>query len=240
MEAEVLYPRAVSILEDLHALEEEICAVGKTVSGKLIIGASTIPSAYILPLLAAQFKHKHPQTSFEIRTFDTAEVINGVLKHELLLGVVGAKTVSNQLTFNTFADDELVLIASTKRKIKPIITLDELKQQPFLLREEGSGTRKSLEDFLARKEIDCEQLNISAILGSSTAIKEAVQADLGISIISNLAITNALDCKRIKKVEIKGVTLKRSFYTVRATKRTLPYQYQIFLKEILGRRYNYG
>jgi len=68
-EAEMLYPRALTILEDLTRLEEDILSVGKTVSGRLLLGASTIPGAYILPRLAASFKNRYNRLLFLWRNF---------------------------------------------------------------------------------------------------------------------------------------------------------------------------
>lgn len=90
-EAEILYPRAVAILEDLQRLEEEISATRNTISGELIIGASTIPGAYILPGIAASFKNDFPDISFEIRINDSEKIVEAVAGNEMLLGVVGAK-----------------------------------------------------------------------------------------------------------------------------------------------------
>ncbi len=236
VEAEILYPRAAAILEDLQILEEEIGTVGQTVSGKLIIGASTIPSAFILPRIAADFKKKHPNISFEIRTFDSAEVVNGVLQNELLLGIVGAEIPSKKLDYQTFAEDELTLVASSDRDNKSSVTIEELLDMDFLLREEGSGTRKSLEKFLALHGVTTEQLNTCAILGSSTAIKEAVQSNLGVSIISNYAIDEAVAAGRIERIKIAGMTMKRNFYVTTAKKRTLPYHYRVFLNDLIQAR----
>ncbi len=237
-EAEVLYPRAAAILEDLRILEEEINSVGKTVSGELIIGASTIPSAFILPRLAAAFKKKHPKISFEIRTYDSAEVVNGVLQNELLMGIVGAEIPSRKISYQPFAEDEMTLAASAERNNKPSISIDELFYMDFLLREDGSGTRKSLERFLATHGKKIEQLNTCATLGSSTAIKEAVQSNLGVSIISSYAIEEAVASGRIEKIKIEGMTMKRSFYVITAKKRTLPYHYRVFLHDLLQMRRN--
>ncbi len=232
-EADLLFPRATAILDDLRMLEEEISAVGKTVSGKILIGASTIPSAFILPRLAANFKKQYPNVSFEIRTFDSAEVVNAVEKHELPLGIVGAEIPSKKLIYQPFAEDELTLIASSERDNKQSIHIEELLTMDFLLREEGSGTRKNIEKFLAEKGVSLQQLNTCAVLGSSTAIKEAVQSNLGVSIISSYAIKEAVASRQIEKIKIDGVTMKRSFYIITAKKRTLPYHYQVFLKELL-------
>lgn len=233
-EADILYPRALAILEDIRKLEEQVTSTGKAISGELIIGASTIPGTYILPEIAAAFKLKHPAISFEIRINDSAQIAGAVLNHEIMLGIVGAKMVSKKLNYHQFIEDELVLAASTKRKIKPTITVEELQKLPFLLREEGSGTRKTLEGFLSRKGADVTGLDVCAVLGSSTAIQEAIKSDLGVSIISRYAIQDGLRFKQIKEIAIKDMPMQRNFYIITAKKRTLPNQYQIFLNSMLN------
>ena len=234
LEADILYPRALAILEDIEKLEEEVTSAGKAVSGELIIGASTIPGTYILPKIAAAFKMRHPGVSFEIRINDTAQVVNSVLGHEVLLGIVGAKMASKKLHYQPFIEDELVLAASTRRKISPTITPRQLQELPFLMREEGSGTRKTIEGFLAQKDLDLDQLDICAVLGSSAAIQEAVKSDLGVSIISRYAIQDGLAFKQIQAIAVDGLVMRRNFYAITAKKRTLPNQYQIFLNSMLG------
>jgi DNA-binding transcriptional LysR family regulator len=235
LEADILYPRALAILEDIKKLEEEVASAGKAISGELIIGASTIPGTYILPEIAAAFKVEHPGVSFEIRTNDSAQIANAVLSHEILLGIVGAKMVSKKLNYFPFIEDELVLAASTKRKIDPTIAIEKLPEFPFLMREEGSGTRKTIEGFLAQKDMDVEQLDTCAVLGSSAAIQEAIKSNMGVSIISRYAIQDGIRFKQIKEIAIEGLTMRRNFYIITAKKRTLPNQYQVFLNSMLNR-----
>ncbi len=232
LEADILYPRALAILEDLRKLEEEVTSTDGAISGELIIGASTIPGTYILPEIAAAFKIKHPGISFEIRINDSAQVAGAVLNHEILLGIVGAKMVSKKLNYHPFIEDELVLAVSTKRKTPSTITVDQLRELPFLMREEGSGTRKTIEGFLAGKGVDINQLDTCAVLGSSAAIQEAIKSDLGVSIISRYAIQDGLQFKQIKEVPIKDLPMLRNFYIITAKKRTLPNQYQVFLNSM--------
>ncbi len=235
LEADVLYPRALAILEDIRKLEEEVASTGKAISGELVIGASTIPGTYILPEIAADFKLKHPGISFEIRINDSAQVANAVLSHEIMLGIVGAKMVSKKLNYHPFIEDDLVLAVSTKRKMRSTISIEQLKELPFLMREEGSGTRKTIEGFLARKGMDIDQLQVCATLGSSAAIQEAVKSDLGVSIISRYAIQDGLRFKQIKEIEIEDLPMQRRFYIITAKKRTLPNQYQVFFNFMLDR-----
>ena len=152
-----------------------------------------------------------------------------------MLGIVGAKMMSKKLNYHPFIEDELVLAASTKRKSPASITVEQLQQLPFLMREEGSGTRKTIEGFLARKGLDIDHLDICAVLGSSTAVQEAIKSDLGVSIISRYAIQDGLKHKQIKVIAIADLPMQRDFYIITAKKRTLPNQYQIFLNAMLSR-----
>lgn len=197
------------------------------------MAASTIPSAFILPHLAAEFNNQHPNISFEIRTFDSAQAIEAVLNNEIHLGFVGAGTDDTKLLFQPFLEDQLVLAASTKRMINQRITTRTLVELPFILREEGSGTRKSMEQFLGEKSIAIEQLNIRAILGSSTAVCEAVKSDMGVSILSRHAIRDGLEHGQIQEIDILNLDMKRNFYAVTVKKRCLPHNYQAFLNHLL-------
>lgn len=231
-EAELLYPRALTILEDLTRLEEEIMSAGKTVSGRLLLGASTIPGAYILPRLAASFKNRYPDISFEIRISDSAAVVQNILDNNLLMGFVGAKQEAKSLQYHVLTEDELVLIAAENNTIPETITPAELCTYPFIMRERGSGTRRTIEAILEQSRLTIGDLKTSATLGSSTAVKEAVKADLGLSIISRYAIRDELKRGCIKTVNIPDFNMKRAFYIVLSKKRTLPHHYSVFLKTI--------
>lgn len=223
----------MAILDDLKKLEDDLTAAGKSVSGHIIIAASTIPSAFILPKVAAEFTKLYPEVSFEIRTFDSGQVIDMVQKNEILLGVTGAQNHSGKLNFRTFTEDELVLAAAIDRRVNQRITTKTLVELPFILREEGSGTRKCVEEFLAEKEISVEQLNTCAILGSSTAVSEAIKSNLGVSILSRHAIADALKHEQIQIIDILNFDMRRDFYIVTVKKRSLPYHYQVFMKYLL-------
>lgn len=231
-EAEVLYPRALAILADLQKLEDDLAMVGQSVSGELIIGASTIPGAYLLPAIASSFKSRYPSISFEIRIEDSARIIESLLANELLIAIVGAKSVARKVKYEPFVEDELILVCAGDNPLPKKIAPDHLVELPFIFRESGSGTRKIMENYLAQKKIGIDELNIVAVLGSSTAVKEAVKADLGVSILSRYGVQDELAAGTIREVKIQGLTMGRMFYIATATKRTLPHHYQMFLNFI--------
>lgn len=231
-EAEILYPRALAILEDLSKLEGELAMAGKSVAGELIIGASTIPGAYILPGIASSFKNRYPGISFEIRIEDSARIVESILANELFIGIVGARIPARKVKYEPFVEDELILVAAGDSSVPGKIAPNYLLELPFIFRENGSGTRRNVETFLAQQNIGVDQLNIVAVLGSSTAVKEAVKADLGVSIISRYALQDELISGSVREITIHGMTMSRMLYIATAGKRTLPHHYQVFLNFI--------
>jgi DNA-binding transcriptional LysR family regulator len=232
-EAEVLYPRALSILNDLNRLVDDITATSQAISGELIIGASTIPGAYILPEIAASFRNDNPGISFEIRINDSTRIVDAVASNELLIGVVGAQIANTKVHYQPIGDDELILVAAGDNPVATSLSLGKLCKLPFIIRERGSGTRKNIETFFAKINHPFNKLNICATLGSSAAVKEAVKANLGISAISRYAAKSELERGNLKELKIEGLTMKRSFYLVKSAKRTLPNHYLEFAKRIL-------
>jgi len=230
--AQLLYPRAIAILEDLRRLEADITSTGNAMSGELVIGASTIPGTYILPPVAASFKNEFPGISFEIRINDSAKIAEAVADNELFLGVVGAKITTAKLLYQPLAEDELLLATAGNNPVPSEITMTELCKLPFIVREKGSGTRKSIEALLARQQASLGQLNICATLGSSAAVKEAVKANLGVSVLSRHAVRDELLAGTIREIAVADLTMKRNFYVVTSPKRTLPNHYQAFLKRL--------
>lgn len=237
-EAEVLYLHALDLTERLDGIPDAIRGVNRDIAGELVIGASTIPGTYILPAIAADFVKRYPDVSFEIRLGDTEEIANLVLDHEILLGTVGAKTVRDQLDYQPFVEDELVLTGLPELIGCGSVSLKQLSAIPFLLREEGSGTRKVMEEYLAKKGLGVKDLNVVAVLGSTDSVREAVKAGLGASILSKFALTEELTASKLTVARIRGLRMKRMFFVVSHKKRTLPTHYRLFVEELTGRSVN--
>ncbi|MBW2466152.1 MAG: LysR family transcriptional regulator [Deltaproteobacteria bacterium] len=230
--ADVLYPKALQFLDDLEQIQDEISAAGTGIKGKLIIGASTIPGAYILPRVASSFKKQYPDIAFEIIIEDSAKVTAMVQQHEILCGIVGARLTSDKLIYAPLLEDELVLVSTKKIMNQKTITLQKLASIPFLQREKGSGTRQTFENFLERNNITSTVFNIVATLGSTSSVKQAVKAGLGVSVLSRIAVQEELDSGLLQEIKVKNLKMKRKFYLVRQKKRTLPPQYLAFSKHL--------
>jgi len=233
-EAEVLYSHAMEIIEKANILKEAIGQTKKEIKGDLIIGASTIPGTYLMPPMMAQFQKRYPSVSFQILVSDSKDIVNKVSRHELLMGFVGAKTANTQLNYTPFMDDELIIVSSPSLIKKEDMTIRELIKFPIILREEGSGTRKETEKILEVKGISFENIKIAGIFGSTDAVKQAVKAGLGVSILSRFSVTDELKHKILKVIKLIDFQMKRKFYIVTHKKRTLPQAYKMFLEHIMA------
>lgn len=231
-EAEVLYIHTMEIIEKIGNIKDAIGQVRKEITGELIIGASTIPGTYLLPSIMSAFQKKYPSVSFQILISDSRGIVEKVLSHELLIGIVGAKLANSRITYMPFLEDELIAVSSHGLTKNKQLTLKELIKLPFVLREEGSGTRKETEKILESRGISLEDIKIAGIFGSTDAIKQAVKAGLGVSILSRLSVKDEIKHGVIKELKVADIYMKRKFYIVTHKKRSLPLSYNLFLKHL--------
>jgi DNA-binding transcriptional LysR family regulator len=212
-EGEILYRYGQKLLALRDHARQEIEAVSGRMSGLLKIGGSTIPGAYILPEFIVTFKKEYPSLSVQLMIDDTAKVTQAVKDGELCIGVVGARVSDGHLESHTFLSDELVVAvpAGHHWENKKSIPIEALKHEPFILREEGSGTRRIMEEHLEKAGVSLADLNTVAIVGSSDAVRQAVKAGLGVSILSIRALRGDIETGRISAVRLKGLQFERSF-----------------------------
>jgi DNA-binding transcriptional LysR family regulator len=188
-----------------------------TLSGELWVGGSNIPGEYLLPQKLGAFIKKYPAIRPILRIGDSARVIEDLLDGKVELGIVGAKTSEARLRFEELWDDEMVLVVPKDHpwSRRSFVRIDDLKREKFISRERGSGTLESLRRILARgRRSPSEVLDIAMELGSTEAIKEALLAGFGISILSRISIRHELAEGSIVEVAIRGLAMKRKFYQV--------------------------
>ena len=158
----------------------------------LHIGASSIPSAYLLPEITSSFRKSHAHVTFDIRQSDSTSIINGVMDGSIELGLVGQKATSPKCASIPFCSDELVIATPNtpyfQKMQSRFCSIDELLKEPLILREQGSGTQKAAEDFLSSQGYKIQDLNIAARINDLEAIRQMVVSGMGISIFSNLAV----------------------------------------------------
>jgi len=192
-------------------------------SGTLALGASTIPGAYVLPSLIESFRLYHPAIQLHLRIADTAAVVEELLHDRLELGLVGALLKEQRLDCDEAFADELVLTLHPDHSWagRESVCPDELGNEPFILREQGSGTRLVMSQALREHGFDPAKLRVVAEMGSSEAVRQGIKSRLGISILSSLAVAEDVQRGDLVTVPLEGVCIRRPFYLVRRKGRQL-------------------
>lgn len=210
---EVLYRYAREIVRFKDEAQLALGQFSGKMRGRLSIGASTIPGEYILPPLISRFKAMYPEVYPTLRIGDTKEISGLVIRSEVDVGVVGSRVREKNIIVKEFLDDELVLVAPGDFG-KSHLTKKDLSGVPLLQREEGSGSRASLEESLKDSGINVESLNIAGEFGSTQAMLKAVSSGMGLSFISKVAVKDAIRSGILKEVAVAGLGIKRHFYIV--------------------------
>lgn len=232
---ELLYGYARKILALRTEAEQAVHQFTGTLKGTLVIGGSNIPGGYVLPLLMAEFKEANQEVSMVLRIGDSEAISKAVAEGVCELGVVGARFDDSRLTYHRFIEDELVVVVPgghpwAKREAIP---LEELPKEPFTARERGSGSRRFVERRLQELGLEPGSLKTVAELGSVEAIRSAVKAGCGFSIVSSRAIESDVECGSLAAVRIKGVKLVRDFFIIHHKSRSRSPICQAFLEFLL-------
>lgn len=216
-EGKILYDYAQRIMKLRDEAKSKITKLHENSGGEIYIGASTIPANYILPRVLSAFGKTNPDIRIYVKTADSEEAMNMVLDNEVEIGCIGKKPLNSKLMAETLWKDRLVLIVPKPHpwSKKKSITLAELSKEPFVIREKGSATRDLFESYLKEsKSMSLALFNIRGELGSSEAIKEAVIAGMGVSVISIHAVERELSQGLLLEVPIQGCTMERNFYLI--------------------------
>ncbi len=215
------YARNIIQLSDdaIQALEH---FKGK-LAGSLVLGASTIPGTYVLPRLVGLFKTLHPAIQITLRISDTAEIAGSVVENDLEAGFVGSKPGDRRLSSEEFFLDELVLVASPEHPWtrRGSIELEELSGEPFIMRENGSGTRTAMTRILEQAGFDASRLNIVAEMGSTEAVRQGIKARIGVSILSREAVAEDFRYGTLAPVPVDGIRFPRPLFLVHRKNRQL-------------------
>jgi DNA-binding transcriptional LysR family regulator len=234
-EGKVLYDYARRIIRLRDEARERVLRLRETESGDILIAASTIPATYILPYAISGFRKKFPEIRVTVRTADSSDVIETVLDNGAEIGFIGKKPSGGKLIAEELWKDRLVLAVPSghpwaKRRAVRIADISEV---PFVIREKGSGTREALEECLRETGAPgLPHLNIAAEMGSSEAVKEAVIAGLGISVVSVHAIRRELKSGLLMAFSIEGCPIERSFYLIYRRQFDLMTHHKIFIEFI--------
>jgi len=221
---EVFLKYASKILSSRGDLLNALSEFSQGIRGELFLGASTIPGEYILPGLVGDFKKEHPHFILSLKIADTKEIIQDVLQDDVEFGMIGAKLDHPSLHFEKYEEDEIIVVASSGHPLarKKRVDMEELLREPWIIREEGSGTQMAVEKALRKKGKSLKQFNVVVKMGSTSSVKEGVRAKLGLAFISARATEEELNGGLLSRVVVEGIdAISRQIYIVFHRGRTL-------------------
>ena len=209
-----VYECAVSILQLRDRIREK-CSGGEQ---RIIrLGASTIPSAYILPEILPAYVKRHPATYFTIDQGDSRSVTEKLAEGVIDIGLIGMKPASSDIAAEPFCEDSVVIITPVrepflKMKESNSASLRNLFEEPVILREEGSGSLKAADTFLEKAGYSGNELRVAARTNDPETIKNLVAGGLGISLISSKAAENYSRENRVLVFAFPEISARRQFY----------------------------
>ncbi|MGD2082286.1 MAG: selenium metabolism-associated LysR family transcriptional regulator [Chromatiales bacterium] len=206
------YEYADRIFELYQEMENAIREMTGEIRGALTIGASTTIAEYMLPTLLGDFKAKYPDVEIHLKVSNTDGIVSMVESNAIDLGVVEAPVSNKNLVVEVCRMDQLVAILPPRHPMasRSSLALQELVEYPFICREEGSGTREVISEYLGKVQGCNEALNISMELGSPEAVKGAVEAGMGVSVVSRATVQKELKLGSLVAVRLEP-PLQRPF-----------------------------
>jgi DNA-binding transcriptional LysR family regulator len=221
---EVFLEYASKILSSRKDLLNALSEFSHGIRGELSLGASTIPGEYLLPKLMGDFKKEHPRFVISLKIADTKEIIQYVLRDNVEFGIIGARLNHPSLHYEKFEVDEIIVVAPPDHPLtrKKRVTIEELLKEPWIIREDGSGTQMAVEKALRKKGRSLKQFNVIMEMGSTSSMKGGVKAKLGLAFLSKRATEEELDQGFLLPIDVEGLEpILRQIYIVSHRGRTL-------------------
>ncbi|MEE4357835.1 MAG: selenium metabolism-associated LysR family transcriptional regulator [Desulfococcaceae bacterium] len=215
------YARKLLLLRD--ETEAAMAAFQGSIRGQLRIGGSNIPGVYILPEIVGNFIRANPEVRIALNIGDTDSIIADILSGKSEMGIVGARSTEKKIEQEKLLSDRMFLMVPADHPWAEYGEIDAemLAGEPFIIRESGSGTLKSVRSSLGKAGYAIEDLHIIAEMGSTGAVIQGIRNRLGISILSAIAVAEEIRNHIIRPLKIRGINLERNFYLSKCRNRTL-------------------
>lgn len=213
----LLMPWARRLLHDTNSMQAMMASIQDDIVGELRIACSTTAGKYVLPQLAARFCQRFPGVKTRILACMPEDVTIRLLEGEAHIGVLSREVPDTGLESQEFFRDTISLIVPANHRwaFRKVVEPDELLQEPLILREETSGTRRVVLAELAKYDISLDDLDIFMELGNAEAIVRTVAAGYGIAFVSKMASACPLERGNVVDLEVDGLNLKRTIYMAR-------------------------
>lgn len=236
---QVFFRHATKILTFRKDMMNALSEFSQGIKGELSLGASTIPGEYLLPKLVSGFRKEHPNFTLSVKIADTKEIVQHILQGSVELGMTGAKLNHPSLHYEKYEEDEIIIVGPSNHPLskKRRVTFDDLSQESWIIREQGSGTQMAVEKAMRKKGKTLRELNVVMEMGSTSSLKEAVKAQLGLAFISKKAVEEELNQGLLLPIDTAEMEpIVRQMYLLFHRGRTLSPVAKEFLQFLKGNK----
>lgn len=226
-----LFPYAKQSIQLIKDAEVAMSSYTQQVEGRLQLGASLTIGEYVLPRLLGPFGQEYPNISIMMKVMNTTQIMEEIIKHQLNFGLIEAPVHHPDMVIDEVMQDELKLIVPQGHPLGEAdeVLLQEVLKYPFVLREKGSGTRQVMEEQLVQRGISPQSVHTVMELGSTGAVKSAVEAGFGVTMLSPSSVKHEVALGLVKIVPIADASFKRKFYAIHLKSTLLPISAVTFL-----------
>lgn len=214
---EIVFRHAKEILNLYTNMQCSVDDLTKKARGPISIGSSFTFGEYILPHIIARLQAGYPEITPSITIHNTKEIIDLVTNHQLDIGIIEGIFKQDKLVTEIVAEDHMVIVAAPNHRLvqkEGDVTISEIEEETWIVREEGSGTREATEALFRNYGITPKK---RMEFGSTQLIKESVQAGIGITLLSRWTIEKELHNHYVELINISGLPFKRNFSIVTNT-----------------------
>jgi len=210
------------LLEGVDSTRKQIDEMLGDVAGPVFIGASTIPGEHLCPALLGEFVRRYPRVKPRLVVGESSTIVEKLSRRELDVALVGAQPKDPTFKVEPAFKDELILLVHPEHRFagKNEVPLSEVYKEKFIARAAGSGSRQVYERELAAAGFSLNRVDTVLEVSTSLAAVNAVEANLGVSLVSVYAAEKSLLLGTVSAVRLVGLNLARSFYVV-----TMPQRY---------------
>lgn len=214
---QAIHPWALKLLSECRKFEDLASSLDEEVTGKVRIACTTAAGKYILPQLGARFRRIHPHVQISILSCTQEDALDRIMEEDADLSVVSSETRLERIETQNFFVDQIIMIVPASHPFaqRKSIDLTEILDEPVIIREPTSGTRRAILAELSAHDITLEELNILLEVGNAEAIVAAVGAGLGISFVPRMAASCALAFGSVVEVPVNEINLKRQICMAR-------------------------
>ncbi len=232
------YVYAEKIIKAHEQLIEEMKQLKCMEKGKLIVGASTVPGEYILPAYMSSFKDAYPSTDVVVSTHSSESIIDNLISEDIHIGVVGMKIIDSRIESKPFKKDKVIMIVKNGHPLLKLktVSIKDVLPYPIIVREKGSGSRRTLEDKMESKGLRLKNFAYFTELSGNRSAITGVKNSNSVAFVSSLVAGDSIDLGYIRAIEIEDFDLSRNIYLIHNKLKTLSPLSETFINFMLKQK----